>query len=93
MSDDAPAPAMDPPTAAPPAHVGGKGPGASTVDRSSSATDVEHDRYSIDEPPMSPRPNKNPFSRVQTSLDVDDYFVCLRVLPEYSKFAVAVVGK
>jgi hypothetical protein len=43
---------------------------------SSASTDVGGiSRESLD-PPMSPRNFKNPFSRVQTSLDMDDYFVC-----------------
>jgi hypothetical protein len=55
-----------------------KPPGAvERVDRANSnaTTDVEQDQISIDERPMSSRNFQNPFSRVQTSLDMDDYFV------------------
>lgn len=42
----------------------------------SSATEIDHDRVSVESGgPLSPRIYGNPFSRAQTSLDMDDYFV------------------
>lgn len=42
---------------------------------SNATTDVERISHESIEGPMSPRNFKNPFSRAQTSLDMDDYFV------------------
>lgn len=35
--------------------------------------------------PMSPRNFQNPFSRAQTSLDMDDYFVCSLSLAQFHR--------
>jgi hypothetical protein len=46
----------------------------------SSATEIDHDHNRVSsesDGPLSPRLGNNPFSRVQTSLDMDDYFVGL----------------
>jgi hypothetical protein len=42
---------------------------------SNATTDVERISHESVEAPMSPRNFQNPFSRAQTSLDMDDYFV------------------
>jgi hypothetical protein len=46
--------------------------------QSNATTDVEGDRSSID-PPPSERNGPNPFSRVHTGLEMDDYFVRLKL--------------
>jgi hypothetical protein len=43
--------------------------------RAESSATTEAEKISMEDPPMSPRNFANPFSRAQTSLDVDDYFV------------------
>ena len=42
---------------------------------SNATTDVERVSHESVEGPLSPRNFQNPFSRAQTSLDMDDYFV------------------
>jgi hypothetical protein len=42
----------------------------------------------IDDPPLSPRNFKTPFSRAQSSVDVTEYFVGPRDLDKHSKWPV-----
>jgi hypothetical protein len=52
-----------------------------TVRASSNATtDVENDRVSIDAPPSERNKTPNPFSRAHTGLDMDDYFVRVKLV-------------
>ncbi|KAF2427406.1 UPF0187-domain-containing protein [Tothia fuscella] len=91
MSEEAAAPAAnmnavhDPAVTPIPVHKGG-----ATATTAGSTTDVEHDhdRHSLDNGPLSPRMRTNPFSRVQTSLDMDDYFVGPRDMSKHSKWPV-----
>jgi hypothetical protein len=49
---------------------------ATTNERNGSSATTQAEKPEFVDPPMSPRDfQRNPFSRAQTSLDVDDYFV------------------
>jgi ion channel-forming bestrophin family protein len=58
-------------------------PTISTIHKSSSETEIEHDGFEM---PTSPRNYRNPASRQNTSLDVDAYFVGPRDTMRHSKW-------
>lgn len=74
-----------------PAGPGGAGPGAAAADHHEKhPRRLNTDDLTRQESPMSPRgtTTPNPFSRRQTSLDLDDYFTGPRDIQKHSKWPI-----